>query len=225
MDWKRLFAGVLGFIMASVGTKYFDHVWNLLLGPQIGLSEDVLFGFVSIFLLVVGAIMLADSIWPGLMKDLGLRIGLKRFDAEIVGKEPFLLGGVVGFKASFRGKLEKGLFTCKVLPPKGALLPTKEKTHEWWPCYGTFQRTGTRDVGILRGSRNHEFSWDPKIPKNYPEGEYTAFVGVYESRDSGNEPVKEKQFSFLVLNPKNVSRGSPGITFVTGGPSDTVTSD
>jgi len=215
MDPKRLLLGVLGFVLAYLGTKLADHIWNLLLGPQIGLSEDTLLGVIGILLLVVGAIMLVDSVWPGLKKDLGLRIGLKRFGAEIVGKEPFLLGGVVGFKASFRGKLEKGFFTCRVLPPKGKVLPSKEKTHEWWPCYGTFQRTGTRDVGILRGSNNEsalERSWEAKIPEGYPEGEYTAFVGVYESPALGNEVVKEKRFTFLVVDPKNVLSGSPGVS-------------
>jgi hypothetical protein len=69
-------------------------------------------------------------------------------------------------------------------------------------------------VGILRGSGNHEFSWEAKIPEGYPEGEYTAFVGVYESSASGNKCVKEKRLSFLVVDPKNVFSGSPGVTGV-----------
>ena len=136
------------------------------------------------------------------------------FDAQIVGKEPFMLGGTVGFKASYRGKLEKGFFSCRVVPPSGKSLPTERKTYEYWPCYGTFQHIEHHDVGILKGSKNYEYAWNADIPKNYPDGEYTAFVGVYESSASGNECVKEKRLSFLVVDPKNVFSGSPGVSGV-----------
>jgi hypothetical protein len=136
----------------------------------------------------------------------------KRFSAEIVGKEPFLLGGTIGFKASYKGKLEKGFFTCRVVPPSGGNLPTEKETYEFWPCYGTFKHIENRDVGILEGSKNYEYEWNAEIPRTYREGVYTAFVGVYESQTSGNECVKEKRLLFHVVDPKNIVSGSPGVT-------------
>jgi hypothetical protein len=200
MGWKTRFGAVVG-AMIAISTGVFPTEIGALINsivPNAGFYiVRISFSAAALYL---GALLI-DGVY---------RRWFKKFEAEVVGKEPFLLGGVVGFKASFRGKLEKGFFTCKVLPPKGTLLPTKEKTHEWWPCYGTFQRMGTRDVGILRGSRNYEFPWEAKMPEGYPEGEYTVFVGVYESSALSNDVVKEKRLSFLVLDPKNVFSGSPG---------------
>ena len=209
MDWNSRVRVLLGLLVEIFALIYYAmHDYELLRG----LSQESAVAVVVI-LMIVGIVLCVDGVFPSLKVGLMLRVPLKRFKAEIVGKEPFLLGGVVGFKASFRGKLEKGFFTCKVLPPKGVLLPTRVKTHEWWPCYGTFQRIGNSDIGILRGRKSPwEFAWEPKIPRDYPEGEYTVFVGVYESTDSGNECVKEKPFSFHVVDPKNVPSGTIGVS-------------
>jgi hypothetical protein len=204
MGWKKWFGAVVG-AMIAFSTGVFPTEIGALINSIVPNA-----GFY-----IVRISFFAAALYLGALSIDGIyRRWFKKFEAEVVGKEPFLLGEVVGFKGSFRGKLEKGFFTCRVLPPKGKVLPSKEKTHEWWPCYGTFQHIENRDVGILRGSRNHEFSWKAKIPENYPEGEYTAFVGVYESTDSGNECVREKQFSLPVVDRKNVPSGTTGVTAI-----------
>jgi hypothetical protein len=207
MGWKMRFGAVVG-AMIAFSTGVFP--------AEIGALIDSIVPNAGFYIVRIS--FLAAALYLVALLGNGIyRKRFKTFEAEIVGKEPFLLGGTIGFKASYRGKLERGFFTCRVVPPSGKSLPTEKKTYEYWPCYGTFQHIENRDVGILKGSKDYEYAWNPEIPKNYPEGEYTAFVGVYESTDSGNKCVKQKPFSFHVVDRKSIPSGSPGVsTMFTG---------
>jgi len=44
---------------------------------------------------------------------------LRTFHAQIVGKEHFVLGETISFKAWFKGELKNGFFTCEVPLPNG----------------------------------------------------------------------------------------------------------
>ena len=204
MGWKKRFGAVVGAMIAFSTGVFPTEIGALInsIVPNAGFYIVRISFFVAA--LYLGALSI-DGIY---------RRWFKKFEAEVVGKEPFRLGGVVGFKASFRGKLEKGFFTCKILPPKGTVFPTEKKTYEYWPCYGTFQHLENRDVGTLKGSKDYEYAWEAKIPKNYPEGEYVAFIGVFESDSSVDDWVKKKRLSFLVIDPKNVSSGTTGVTAI-----------
>jgi hypothetical protein len=131
----------------------------------------------------------------------------RTFDAEIVGKNRFLLGETVSFKSSFKGHLNYGLFTAKVLLPNG--------NEEFWPAYNTFQRSKEGDVGVLSGQDIHEAKWSFQIPRNFPTGKYLVQIGVWDRKDSDNIPVKEKSTSFWVL-PAGY-KGSGGTSAVSSG--------
>jgi hypothetical protein len=114
------------------------------------------------------------------------------FEAEIVGKTQVLPGENLQFKASYKGKLKNGLFTCKVF------LPNDRET--WWPAPDTFIHTEKGDVGTLSGSKEYEFTWLAPVPENFPTGKFTACVGVYEWETS--KPRKEKRLTFYVVDPR-----------------------
>jgi hypothetical protein len=120
------------------------------------------------------------------------RIWITHFDAEILGSSHRYLGETIQFKASFKGELKHGLFTCRVERP--------DKREEWWPAYRTFEHKDKRDVGILSGRKLHECSWEFTIPAKHPEGTYTVRVGVHEKPETCTKWFREKTFSLLVTS-------------------------
>ncbi|MGD0177828.1 MAG: hypothetical protein ABSC50_13495 [Candidatus Bathyarchaeia archaeon] len=158
---------------------------------------------ITLLIAAIGIVLLVPSIIVIAMTVIRWR---RTFHAELVGKDRFLLGESVRFKAWFKGELKNGLFTCKVQLPDG--------NQEWWPAYDTFRRSENGDFGVLSGRKVHEAEWSVLIAKGYPIGQYTVKIGVWDRVDLGsnNTPVKEKQASFWVLPPGY--QGSPGITAV-----------
>jgi hypothetical protein len=141
-------------------------------------------------IVIVGGLLVAE--WRG---------WIGAFEAEIVGKSNFHIGEQVKFKAHFKGKLERGFFTCEVIPPN--------KTGRiWWGSPSTFYKSGTRDIGVLSG-KNHASEWDgEKIPANFPIGTYTARITVCDSLESENKHVEQKNRTFTVVPPYTQSGGT-----------------
>jgi hypothetical protein len=127
------------------------------------------------------------------------RLWITHFEAEILGPSHKYLGETIQLKASFKGELTHGLFTCKVQRP--------DKREEWWPAYRTLEHKGDRDVGVLSGRKMHECSWAFKIPVDYPAGTYTVYVQVCESPETGEKWFKQKAISLQMTSYKFYASG------------------
>lgn len=142
---------------------------------------------------IITAVFLAASIILILIVVIILFDKFQTFIAEIVGKDRFLLGETMHFKAQFKGQLKRGLFICRVRLPNGKIV--------WWPAFDTFRHTKAGDLGILSGRKTHKAEWNVRIPKKYPTGKYEAQIGVWDRvAGSDNKPVKERSVSFWVLD-------------------------
>jgi len=159
---------------------------------------------ITLLIAAIGVVLLIPSIIVIAMTVIRWR---RTFHAEVVGKDRFLLGETVHFRAWFKGELKNGLFTCKVQLP--------DDTQEWWPAYDTFRREKNRDFGVLSGRAVHEAEWSGPILKDYPTGRYTAHIKVCDrvDLDSDDVTVREKPVSFWVLPPGYAS-GSGGTSAI-----------
>jgi hypothetical protein len=196
---KSIFLGLLALLLEAL---------VFVPGSPVGSYVEATLGVSTVFLIqvilgAVGLVLLAYPIYTIVHAVVKWR---RTFQAEIVGKDRFLLGESVHFKAWFKGELRHGLFTCDVCLADGS--------QAWWPAYDTFRRSKNGDLGVLSGRKVHEAEWSVPITKGYPTGQYTVKIGVWDRVDLGskNTPVKEKQASFWVLPPGY--QGSPGISAV-----------
>jgi hypothetical protein len=121
------------------------------------------------------------------------------FRAEIVGEKNVQLGESLRLRVWYKGQLQRGLFTSKIVPPKGQTLRNTGKPYVWWPCKRTFLSTKGKSIGLLAGKGPFEKTWDcDKIPFDYPTGNYVASVRVYDQAVSESEPIKEQNITFSV---------------------------
>ena len=166
-----------------------EYVGKLLpLGP---FTSEIL----SPLLFAIGLLLVVDSMWPGFLVGLKMRIVNTDFEADIVGKRTVRLGEPLRFKVKYDGALREGCFTAKVTNAEGKLLPTTGKDFEWHPCYDTY------DVwlgkGRIRGTRLYDYEWNVTIPLDYPTGSYDAVIVVL---DQGEHVRETEPITFKVVH-------------------------
>ena len=187
MDWKRV-AGILlicYFILEKfVGFLQIMEYVGKMLPPHSLSASEVL----SPLLFIVGVLLLVDSLWPGFLVGLKMRIKNTDFEAEIAGKKTVRLGEPLRFRVRYDGALREGCFTAKVTNVEGKHLPTTGRDFEWHPCYDTYDLKLER--GRLRGTRLYDYEWSVRVPLDYPTGNYEAVIVVL---DSQGEHVRETE--------------------------------
>lgn len=201
LGWKRIIGLILTIPQIFVGIVNFlqslEYIRKML--PPFSLSLAEILSWFSLPALVAGILLIADSLWPGFLVGLKMRIKGIDFEAEIVEKTAFHLEENIRFKARFRGTLENGAFTVKVTSPVGTTIPDTKLDYVFWPCPDTVMHLSSGDVGRLKGTRLHEYRWKAKILEDYPTGEYKASIRVYNDLGGKNASLlREIEKTFVV---------------------------
>jgi len=137
------------------------------------------------------------------------------FEAEILNKKEFELGETVFFHVKFKGELKYGFFDSMIKAPLGKLLPDGED-HTWSRSPETLADMDYQSLGKLHGKKLHESTWSWPIPLNFPTGEYTIFIRVYDHLGEQRErkPIKENKETITIIPRSGKSEKPETITRV-----------
>lgn len=120
------------------------------------------------------------------------------FKAEILDKGPFHRGDTFHTKIKFKGKLVSGFFDNRIDAPKGTTFPGGGTT--WWCADPSNAPDPMDEPGKLVGEDQWESTWACKIGNDYPIGQYTVNICVYDHLGPKNRPVvKEKTITIEVV--------------------------
>jgi len=120
------------------------------------------------------------------------------FEAEIVDKKEFEVGETVFFKVRFRGNLKNGFFDTMIKAPEGKHLPDGSD-HIWCWDRETLPDSYPNTPGKLHGFVVKASTWGWPIPLEYPTGEYTLYIRVYDHLGVGNRPVIREKKEIITI--------------------------
>jgi hypothetical protein len=83
------------------------------------------------------------------------------------------------------------------LAPKGKKFPSGKI--DWW-CVDNHTKPDVQGgPGKLSGQVEQEYTWPCTIPLNYPTGEYTVFIRVYDYLPTGQRPVIREKVETIAI--------------------------
>jgi hypothetical protein len=188
---KAILSALVEAILAVVLYALFDEVkrtLTLLSGTTISVG-DATIGITVIVSIAVSTAVLAyatidalrgkPKVKTGMLTPRSTRLDI--FEAKI-NKPAFELGESVFFFVRFKGLVRYGYYEAVIIRPDRTLV------YSWDPETLPFPRNETR--GLLSGEIDQDSqSWSWPIPMNFPLGQYTARIGLYETYplDRGTE--------------------------------------